>query len=85
MISSIKVCSSLFLDVFFTSVIVDINCASFLVESRLYDESMTGATSKSNPSAQKVDHKELERLQRKDYWIVVTRMKLLMDLIYVCE
>ncbi|KAK7695674.1 hypothetical protein QCA50_000310 [Cerrena zonata] len=53
------------------------------VESRLYSESMTGATTKSNPSANRVDHKELERLQRQDYWIQVTRMKLLMDLIFV--
>ncbi|CAL1702275.1 unnamed protein product [Somion occarium] len=53
------------------------------VESRLYSESMTGATAKSNPSANKVDQKELERLQRQDYWIQITRMKLLMDLIYV--
>ena len=55
------------------------------VESRLYDESMAGATGKSNPSAQKLDHKELARLQRQDHWIQVTRLKLLMDLIFVCE
>ncbi|TBU48477.1 hypothetical protein BD309DRAFT_949541 [Dichomitus squalens] len=53
------------------------------VESRLYDESMAGATGKSNPSAQKFDHKELARLQRQDHWIQVTRLKLLMDLIFV--
>ncbi|PIL36786.1 hypothetical protein GSI_00476 [Ganoderma sinense ZZ0214-1] len=53
------------------------------VEGRLYDESMAGATGKSNPSASKLDHKELARLQRQDYWIQVTRLKLLMDLIFV--
>ena len=45
---------------------------------------MAGATGKSNPSAQKLDHKELARLQRQDHWIQVTRLKLLMDLIFVC-
>ncbi|KAL4241513.1 hypothetical protein ABKN59_000215 [Abortiporus biennis] len=53
------------------------------VESRLYAESMTGATTKSNPTANQVDHKELERLQRQDYWIQVSRLKLVMDLVYV--
>ncbi|KAL6299113.1 hypothetical protein BKA93DRAFT_820076 [Sparassis latifolia] len=53
------------------------------VESRLYSESLTGVTGKSNPAAQKVDEKELARLRRQDYWIQVTRMKLLMDLVYV--
>jgi len=53
------------------------------VESRLYTESMTGATTKSNPVASKVDSKELARLQRQDYWIQITRYKLLMDLIFV--
>ncbi|OBZ76489.1 hypothetical protein A0H81_03552 [Grifola frondosa] len=53
------------------------------VESRLYTESMTGATSKSNPAANKIDEKELARLQRQDYWIQITRIKLLMDLVYV--
>ncbi|KAI0080763.1 hypothetical protein K474DRAFT_1637265 [Panus rudis PR-1116 ss-1] len=62
------------------SVILDLQ---HQVESRLYSESMTGATAKSNPSANKVDHKELERLQRQDYWIQVQRLKLCMDLIYV--
>lgn len=53
------------------------------VESRLYDESMLGATNKSNPTANKLDRKELERLQRQDYWIKISRMKLFMDLIFV--
>lgn len=46
---------------------------------------MTGATAKSNPAASKTDGKELARLQRQDYWIQITRLKLLMDLIFVCE
>jgi len=54
------------------------------VEGRLYSESMTsGATTKSNPSANKIDETELERLRKQDYWLVVTRNKLLLDLIFV--
>lgn len=45
---------------------------------------MSGATSKSNPATNKLDEKELARLQRQDYWIQITRLKLLMDLIFVC-
>lgn len=57
-----------------------------LVEGRLYTESMTlGATTKSNPSANKIDETELERLRKQDYWLVVTRNKLLLDLVFVCE
>jgi len=32
-----------------------------------------------------VDEKELARLQKQDYWLQITRAKLLMDLIFVCE
>ncbi|PFH52516.1 hypothetical protein AMATHDRAFT_74004 [Amanita thiersii Skay4041] len=53
------------------------------VESRLYTESMSGATAKSNPRATKIDEKELQRLQRQDYWLKMTRGKLVMDLIFV--
>ncbi|KAF7797514.1 hypothetical protein EIP86_008714 [Pleurotus ostreatoroseus] len=53
------------------------------VESRLYTESMSGATAKSNPTATKLDGRELARLQRQDHWIVLSRVKLLMDLIFV--
>ncbi|KZT72615.1 hypothetical protein DAEQUDRAFT_722778 [Daedalea quercina L-15889] len=53
------------------------------VESRLYTESMSGQTAKSNPTANKIDDKELVRLQKQDFWIQVTRLKLLMDLIFV--
>ena len=45
---------------------------------------MSGATAKSNPTANKLDDKELKRLQRQDYWIIVSRIKLLMDLVFVC-
>ncbi|OJT13540.1 hypothetical protein TRAPUB_9894 [Trametes pubescens] len=62
------------------SVILDLQ---HQVENRLYSESMGGATTKSNPAANKLDNKELVRLRRQDYWIQVTRMKLLMDLIFV--
>lgn len=55
------------------------------VESRLYTESMSGATAKSNPTANRLDGKELSRLQRQDYWIMMSRWKLIMDLIFVCE
>ncbi|KAI6047367.1 hypothetical protein EDC04DRAFT_2864449 [Pisolithus marmoratus] len=53
------------------------------VETRAYQESMSGATSKSQPKASKVDEKELARLRRKTYWLMVTRTKLVMDLIFV--
>jgi len=54
------------------------------VESRLYAESMSGATAKSKPKATKIDEKELTRLRNQDYWLQITRTKLLMDLIFVC-
>jgi len=53
------------------------------VENRLYTESMTGATAKSKPQLSKLDDKELSRLKKQDYWLQVTRAKLLMDLIFV--
>ncbi|KAK0206248.1 hypothetical protein DFS33DRAFT_1381369 [Desarmillaria ectypa] len=53
------------------------------VESRLYKESMSGATAKSKPKMSKIDEKELERLQKQDYWLQITRAKLAMDLIFV--
>ncbi len=55
------------------------------MESRLYKESMSGATAKSKPKISKIDEKELERLQKQDYWLQITRAKLAMDLIFVCE
>lgn len=57
----------------------------FLVEGRLYNESMTGATAKSKPSSSKIDEKELARLRKQDYWLRVSQAKLAMDLIFVCE
>lgn len=56
----------------------------FQVESRLYAESMAGATAKSKPASSKQDEKEISRLQKQDYWLQVTRAKLTMDLIFVC-
>jgi hypothetical protein len=53
------------------------------VESRLYTESMSGATAKSKPTTSKIDEKEMTRLRRQDYWLQVTRAKLAMDLIFV--
>ncbi|TFK43359.1 hypothetical protein BDQ12DRAFT_674839 [Crucibulum laeve] len=53
------------------------------VEGRLYTESMSGATAKSKPSASKIDEKELSRLQKQDYWLQISRAKLVMDLIFV--
>ncbi|KIK65434.1 hypothetical protein GYMLUDRAFT_70544 [Collybiopsis luxurians FD-317 M1] len=53
------------------------------VESRLYTESLSGATAKSKPTATKVDEKELARLQKQDYWLQLSRVKLIMDLIFV--
>lgn len=56
------------------------------VEGRLYTESMTtGATTKSNPSASRSDERELELLRQQDRWLVVTRNKLFLDLIFVCQ
>ncbi|KZT26946.1 hypothetical protein NEOLEDRAFT_1131435 [Neolentinus lepideus HHB14362 ss-1] len=53
------------------------------VESRLYTESMAGATAKSQPTNTKIDDTELQRLNLKMYWLQVTRTKLLMDLVFV--
>lgn len=53
------------------------------VESRMYTESMAGATSKSTPRAARVDERELARLRTKDYWLGISRTKLFMDLIFV--
>lgn len=51
----------------------------------MYNESMSGASTKSKPSISKIDEQELSRLQRQDYWLQVTRAKLVMDLIFVCK
>lgn len=55
------------------------------VESRLYAESMAGATAKSAPRNTKIDDRELKLLRRQAFWLQVQRTKLLMDLIFVCE
>nr|GAT53991.1 predicted protein [Mycena chlorophos] len=53
------------------------------VESRLYTESMASASANSKSAASKYDEKELGRLQKQDYWLRITRWKLLMDLVFV--
>ncbi|KAL1738839.1 hypothetical protein HDZ31DRAFT_50366 [Schizophyllum fasciatum] len=53
------------------------------VQARLYAESMSGATNRSLPKASKHDERELGRLDKRDYWLTITRTKLLMDLIFV--
>ncbi|KAH9062090.1 hypothetical protein EDB87DRAFT_1559985 [Lactarius vividus] len=53
------------------------------VESRLYTESMAGATAKSAPRNTKIDDRELKLLRRQAYWLQVQRTKLIMDLIFV--
>jgi hypothetical protein len=53
------------------------------VESRLYTESMAGATAKSAPRNTKIDDRELKLLRRQAYWLQVQRTKLLLDLIFV--
>jgi hypothetical protein len=63
--------------------IIDIVCR--LVQSRLYKESMAGATAKSRPKSSKLDDTELGRLRKQDYWLQVTRAKLVMDMIFVCK
>jgi hypothetical protein len=55
------------------------------VEGRLYRESMSGATAKSKGVSSKIDERELSRLQKQDFWLQMTRAKLFMDLIFVCE
>jgi hypothetical protein len=45
---------------------------------------MSGATAKSKPTTSKIDEKELARLRRQDYWLQMSRAKLVMDLIFVC-
>jgi hypothetical protein len=54
------------------------------VEGRLYKESMSipGATT---TTGQATDEIELTKLRRQQYWSRVQRLKLLMDLIFVCK
>jgi len=60
-----------------------INNSQRAVESRLYTESMSGATAKSTPRNTKIDDRELKLLQKQAYWLQVQRTKLIMDLIFV--
>ena len=55
------------------------------MEARLYTEANSGQTAKSNPKNSKIDETELSRLRTKDYWLQVSRAKLIMDLIFVCK
>ena len=50
----------------------------------MYAESMGGATTRSTPKASKIDERELTRLRKQDYWLQITRAKLVMDLVFVC-
>lgn len=51
------------------------------LESRLYREHMAGPGKTSD--GVRVDERELEKLRKQDYWLQVSRAKLLMDLIFV--
>jgi hypothetical protein len=51
----------------------------------MYAETMSNGTIKTKPSTKKSDERELSRLRQKDYWLQVSRAKLIMDLIFVCE
>ncbi|EIW82219.1 hypothetical protein CONPUDRAFT_136751 [Coniophora puteana RWD-64-598 SS2] len=53
------------------------------VENRAYHEAFAGATAKSQPRNTRIDSRELARLQKKTYWLEVSRWKLIMDLIFV--
>ncbi|EJD01047.1 uncharacterized protein FOMMEDRAFT_21505 [Fomitiporia mediterranea MF3/22] len=53
------------------------------VESKLYSDSISGATEKSKSSASRVAEKELEKLRRQDFWLRIQRTKLLLDLLFV--
>lgn len=53
------------------------------VQSRAYKESLSGATSKSQPKTSKIDERELTRLEKQNYWLQISRAKLAMDLIFV--
>lgn len=50
----------------------------------MYTESMAGATAKSTPKASKTDERELARLHKQNYWLRISQVKLVMDLIFVC-
>ncbi|CAK5263087.1 unnamed protein product [Mycena citricolor] len=55
------------------------------VHSRLYAESMAnpGKSKPLSSATAKQDEKEMARLQKQDFWLQITRTKLLMDLIFV--
>lgn len=56
------------------------------VEGRMYQDEMGSgdiANLKISSGGKKLDEKEVKRLNRKDYWLQVTRAKLICDLIFV--
>jgi hypothetical protein len=55
----------------------------FIVEGRLYNESMA-TPSAGTTTGQATDEVELTKMRRQQYWSQVQRLKLLMDLIFVC-
>lgn len=69
---------------FYSGIHLSLIAFFYVAASRLYKESMSGATAKSKPTSTKVDEKEISRLQKQDYWLQITRAKLAMDLIFVC-
>ena len=54
------------------------------VEGRLYRESMSGPGA-TTTSGQATDEVELTKLRQQQYWSRVQRLKLIMDLIFVCK
>jgi len=54
------------------------------VEGRLYKESMAIPGATTTPG-QATDEAELTKLRQQQYWLRVQRLKLLMDLIFVCK
>lgn len=55
------------------------------VENRLLSEALANGTSKGKSAGMKLAEKELEKLQRQDFWLKVQRTKLLLDLLFVCS
>ena len=56
-------------------------------ESQLYNESMANPNVKATSASSSSKHAqaELEKLHRQDYWLRMQRLKLIMDLIFVCK
>lgn len=58
-----------------------------LAESRLYADSVNNPNAKAGAASasSKLAQQELEKLHRQDYWLRMQRLKLVMDLVFVCE